>query len=55
MLELTEAVQQLLDRTTAQVRQESSRQVTSVLRYTNREDGPPWEITWATRSKDQNQ
>ncbi len=55
MLELTEAVQQLLDRATTQVRQESSRQVTNVLRYTNRDDGPPWQITWTTRSKDQNQ
>lgn len=55
MIELTEAVQQMLDRTTAQVVRESSRQVSSVLTYDSLErDGiaAPWKITWDTQEQE---
>lgn len=55
MIELTEAVQQMLDRTTVQVVQESSRQVSSVLTYDSLEkDGiaAPWVITWDTQEQE---
>lgn len=55
MIELTEVVQQLLNRTTAEVVQESNRHVSSVLTYDDLgKDGvaAPWKITWDTQEQE---
>ncbi|QXH79295.1 hypothetical protein [Pseudomonas salmasensis] len=55
MIELTELVQQLLDKNTAQVVQESNRHVSSVLKYDDLgKDGvaAPWSITWNTQEQE---